>query len=432
MGLAHGRCRLAATDTTADVDLAEVYRDLHAHPELAFTETRTAGIVARRLSSLGYQTVTGVGGTGVVGVLRNGTGPAALLRADMDALPVHEQTGLDYASTARGVDGDGRDVPLMHACGHDVHVTCLLGAAAALTADRGSWQGTLLLVFQPAEESGGGARAMVDDGLFDRFGPPAVVLGQHVAPLPAGMLALRPGPAFAAADSLRIVLHGRGGHGSRPETTVDPVVMAAATVMRLQGIVSREVAGTEAAVVTVGALRAGRKENIIPDDAELLVSIRSFEDPVRDQILAAVERIVRAEALASGAPAEPDITLVESFPAVVNEPGACARTRACFEADLGQGVVVDPGVVTGSEDVGILASTSGAPCVYWLLGGADPGAFAGAAGIDEVARIVRDLPSNHSPRFAPVIEPTLSTGVAALVSAARCWLPGPDKSRRPG
>lgn len=414
---------MAATGTTADTDLAEVYRDLHAHPELGFGETRTAAIVAGRLRSLGFQTATGVGRTGVVGLLRNGTGPAALLRADMDALPVREQTGLDYACTATGADSDGHDVPLMHACGHDMHVTCLLGAAAALAADRGSWQGTLMLVFQPAEEVGGGALAMVDDGLFERFGLPAVVLGQHVAPLPAGLLALRPGPAFAAADSVRIVLHGRGGHGSRPETTVDPVVMAAATVMRLQGIVSREVAGTETAVVTVGALRAGSKENIIPDDAELLLSIRSFERPVRDQVIAAVDRIVRAEALASGAPADPDITVLESFPAVVNDAAACARTTGFFAADLGQGLVLDPGPVTGSEDVGILASAAGAPLVYWLLGGADPAAFAGAAGIDEVARIVRGLPSNHSPQFAPVIEPTLGTGVAALVSAARGWLP---------
>jgi hippurate hydrolase len=421
---------MTATQPTADVELAEVYRDLHAHPELGFTETRTAGIVASRLTALGYQTATGVGGTGVVGVLRNGPGPAALLRADMDALPVREQTGLDYASTATGVDGDGHDVPLMHACGHDMHVTCLLGAAAALAADRGSWQGTLMLVFQPAEELGGGAQAMVRDGLFERFGRPAVVLGQHVAPLPAGILALRPGPAFAAADSLRIVLHGRGGHGSRPETSVDPVVMAAATVMRLQGIVSREVGGTETAVVTVGAMRAGSKENIIPDQAELLLSIRSFEKPVRDQVVAAVERIVRAEALASGAPAEPDITVLESFPAVVNDPAACARTREFFEASLGQGLVVDPGLVTGSEDVGILATAAGVPCVYWLLGGADPAAFAGAAGIDEVARIVRGLPSNHSPLFAPVIEPTLGTGIAALVSAARGWLPAQREELR--
>jgi amidohydrolase len=414
---------MTATGTAADADLAEVYRDLHAHPELGFGETRTAGIVAGRLRSLGYETATGVGRTGVVGVLRNGTGPTALLRADMDALPVLEQTGLDYASTATGVDSDGRDVPLMHACGHDMHVTCLLGAAAALAADRASWQGTLMLVFQPAEEVGGGAQAMVDDGLFKRFGRPEVVLGQHVAPLPGGLLALRPGPAFAAADSLRIVLHGRGGHGSRPETTVDPVVMAAATVMRLQGIVSREVAGTETAVVTVGALRAGSKENIIPDEAELMLSIRSFEKPVRDQVIAAIERIVRAEAMASGAPAEPDIMVFESFPAVVNDPSACARTKAGFDADLGEGLVFDPGLVTGSEDVGILATAAGAPCVYWLLGGGDPAMFAGAAGIDDVARIVRELPSNHSPLFAPVIEPTLGTGIAALRSAARCWLP---------
>jgi amidohydrolase len=414
---------MAVTGTAADVDLAEVCQDLHAHPELGFSETRTAAVVAGRLRALGYETATGVGGTGVVGVLRNGTGPAALLRADMDALPVREQTGLDYASTATGVDSDGHDVPLMHACGHDMHMTCLLGAAAALAADRGSWQGTLMVVFQPAEEVGGGAQAMVDDGLFERFGRPAVVLGQHVAPLPAGLLGLRPGPAFAAADSMRIILHGRGGHGSRPETSVDPVVMAAATVMRLQGIVSREVAGTETAVVTVGGLRAGSRGNIIPDDAELLLSIRSFEKPVRDQVVAAAERIVRAEALASGAPAEPDITLLESFPAVVNDPAACDRTRERFEADLGPGLVVDPGLVTGSEDVGILATAATAPCVYWLLGGADPAAFAGAAGLDEVASIVRDQPSNHSPRFAPVIEPTLGTGIAALVSAARGWLP---------
>jgi metal-dependent amidase/aminoacylase/carboxypeptidase family protein len=207
---------MAATGTAADADLAEVYRDLHAHPELGFGETRTAAIVAGRLRSLGFQTATGVGRTGVVGVLRNGTGPAALLRADMDALPVREETGLDYASTAAGADSDGHDVPLMHACGHDMHVTCLLGAAAALAADRGSWQGTLMLVFQPAEEVGGGAQAMVDDGLFQRFGLPAVVLGQHVAPLPAGLLGAAPGPGLR-----------RGGfHADRPARPGRPRVQA--------------------------------------------------------------------------------------------------------------------------------------------------------------------------------------------------------------
>ncbi|GAA3933338.1 amidohydrolase [Actinomadura viridis] len=409
--------------TTNAEELAETYRDLHAHPELSFQETRTSGIVAARLRALGYETATGVGRTGVVGVLRNGAGPTALLRADMDALPVRERTGLPYASTVRAEDGEGREVPVMHACGHDVHVTCLLGAAEALAADRSSWRGTLLLVFQPAEEVGGGARAMVDDGLYERFGHPAVVLGQHVAPLPAGFLALRPGPAFAASDSLRIVLHGRGGHGSRPETSVDPVVMAAALVMRLQGIASREVAAAETAVVTIGSVRAGDKANIIPDQAELLLSVRTFDEAVRTRVLDAIERVTRAEAAASGAPRPPDITTTESFPPVVNDPEGCAVTRRGFDADLGPGLVYDPGPVTGSEDVGLLAEAAGVPCVYWLLGGADPAGFAGAADVEAVAEIVRALPSNHSPLFAPVIEPTLTTGVAALASAARTWLP---------
>jgi amidohydrolase len=394
--------------------LADLYRDLHAHPEPAFQEQRTAGIVAARLRELGYETTTGVGRTGVVGVLRNGSGPVVLLRADMDALPVAEQTGLAYASTVRDADG----VPLMHACGHDMHVTCLLGAAAALCADRSSWQGTLLLVFQPAEEVGGGARVMIDDGLYDRFPRPEVVLGQHVAPLPAGLLALQPGPAFAAADSLRVVLHGQGGHGSRPEASIDPVVMAASTVLRLQGIVSREVATAQTAVVTIGSLRAGTKENIIPDQAEMLMSVRTFDPAVRDQVLAAITRIVRAEAAASAAPKDPEIAVTGSFPAVINDPAACERTRQGF-GDL---IVVEPGPVTGSEDVGLLASAAGVPCVYWLLGGADPAHFAQAADIPAIAAIVRGLPSNHSPLFAPVIEPTLQTGITALTRAARTWL----------
>jgi hippurate hydrolase len=406
-----------------DPPLADVYRDLHAHPEPSFAEHRTAGIVSERLRSLGYETATGVGGTGVVGVLRNGSGPVALLRADMDALPVLERTGLPYASTATTTGADGSTVPLMHACGHDVHVTCLLGAAAVLAGDRGSWRGTAVLVFQPAEEVGRGALALLDDGLLERFGRPDVVLGQHVAPLPAGLLGLRPGPAFAASDALRVVLHGRGAHGSRPETSVDPVLMAAATVLRLQGVVSREVAGTEMAVVTVGELHAGTRPNIIPDRAELSLTVRSFDAGVRERVLAAIERIVRAEAAASGAPREPELEFLESFPALVNDPDACTRTRLGLEAELGAGLVVDPGPVTGSEDVGRLATAAGAPLVYWLLGGADPAAFAGAQTMEELARVVRDLPSNHSPEFAPVITPTLSTGVRALVSAARTWLP---------
>ena len=263
---------------------------------------------------------------------------------------------------------------------------------------------------------------MIDDDLFGRFGTPAVVLGQHVSPLPAGMLGLTSGAAFAASDSLRVVMRGRGGHGSRPEASVDPVLMAAATVMRLQGIVSREIAGNDTAVVTVGALRAGTKENIIPDEAELLISVRSYDDAVRAKTLAAIERIVRAEAAASGAPADPEITLLGSFPAVVNDVAACARLSDAFASGLGQGLVFDPGPVTGSEDVGLLAAAAGAPCAYWLLGGADPALFAKVGSMAEAEDIIRGLPSNHSPLFAPVVEPTLRTGITALNCAARAWL----------
>jgi hippurate hydrolase len=393
--------------------LTTVYRDLHTHPELSGEEHRTAAIAATRLRELGHDVVEGVGGTGVVGILRNGAGPTVLLRADMDALPVTEATGLPYASEVEGV---------MHACGHDVHVTCLLGAAERLTANRDTWSGTLVCLFQPAEETVSGAQAMVDDDLFARVPRPDVVLGQHVAPGPAGTLGLRSGQAFAASDSLRVTLHGAGGHGSRPDATVDPVVMAAATVMRLQTLVSREVAGTDTAVVTVGALNAGTKANIIPDDAHLLLNVRSSDDAVRSHLLEAIGRVVRAEAEASRAPRPPVIEVFESAPAVVNDPDAVVRTRGALESVVGPGRVVDPGPVTGSEDVGVIAAAAGAPLVYWLLGGADPAAFAGASTADQVMRVVAGLPSNHSPQFAPVEDPTLRVGVDALVAAATHWL----------
>ena len=414
------------TNTAEESDLTElagVYRDLHAHPELSYAEHRTAGIVASRLGDLGYQVTSGIGRTGVVGVLANGDGPTVLLRADMDALPVLEQTGLDYASMAFGTNDDGTDVPVMHACGHDMHVTCLLGAAARLAADADAdaWRGTLMLVFQPAEEGGGGAQAMIDDGLYERFAPPDIVLGQHVMNLPAGVLGVHAGPAFAAADELRVVLHGKGGHGSRPETTVDPVLMAAATVLRLQGVISREIAAAEAAVLTVGALQAGTRSNIIADKAELLLSLRSFDAKVRDRALAAIERIIRAEAAASGAPREPEIIRTISFPLLVNDQEACARLTDLFNGS-GVGWALDPGALAGSEDVGVLATAAGVPCAYWLFGGADPALFAGVTSVDEARDVVDTLPSNHSPLFAPVIEPTIGTGVAALTAAARAWL----------
>lgn len=401
--------------------LEDFYRDLHTHPELSFQETRTAGLVAARLRELGYDVTEGVGQTGVVGILERGEGPVVLLRADMDALPVKEETGLAYASTATGISKSGAEVPVMHACGHDMHTTALLGALEEL-ASQPDWQGKIIAAFQPAEEQGAGARAMVEDGLFDRFGKPEVVLGQHVAPLPAGAIGLRSGPAFAASDALKITLHGKGGHGSRPETTVDPVVLAASVILRLQTVVSREIAGTETAVLTIGSVKAGETGNIIPDNAELLLSIRTFDSATRSKILASIERIVNGEAQAAGAPRMPEIESLHSFPAVINTEEAVSRLQGAFGAALGQVQVIDPGVVTGSEDVGILALESGAECGYWLLGGADPAQFAGLASVAEISAKVAELPSNHSPQYAPAIMPTLKIGVSALTVAARAWL----------
>lgn len=392
--------------------LDELYRDLHSHPELSFEETRTAAIAAAELRAAGFDVIEGIGTTGVVGVLRNGSGPTVLLRADMDALPVQEATGLPYASTTSGV---------MHACGHDVHVACLIGAIRELAATRANWSGTVVAVFQPAEEVGRGAQAMLDDGLFERVPMPDVVLGQHVGPAPAGMVGAHPGAAFASADSIDITVRGRGGHGSRPETTIDPIVMASAIVGRLQTIVSREIAPQETAVVTVGRLNAGTKNNIIPDSAELGLTIRSYNEDVRGRMLAAIERIeriVRAESAASGAP-DPAIVPAESFPVTVNDSVATERTVAAFRSALGEEAVLDPGQVSGSEDVGLLATAANAPLVYWILGGAHPETYLAAA---NAGTIERDIPSNHSAHFAPEMQPTLNRGVAALVIATREWL----------
>ncbi|PRX51245.1 hippurate hydrolase [Prauserella shujinwangii] len=395
--------------------LERLYADLHRHPELSFAETRTAAALAARLGADGYEVHTGIGGTGVLGVLRTGPGPTVLLRADIDALPVEEKTGLPYASTARGVDAEGREVPVMHACGHDMHATWLSGAAALLAEHRSRWSGTLLVVFQPGEESGGGARAMIDDGLFDVAGPPDVVLGQHVCPGPAGWVLTRAGVLMAATDALRVTLHGRGGHGSRPETTVDPVVLAASVVLRLQTIVSREVAAGDSAVVTVGSLHAGTTHNVIPDHATLDVNIRTFEPAVRERVLAAVDRIVRGEARAAGAPAEPEITELATYGVTRNDEAATTALTAAFDAYFPAGRVAEAPLVTGSEDFGEFGCAAGVPSVFWLVGGLPEREV-----LDAIAggRFESDVPSNHSPLFAPVLHPTLRTGVETLVVAA--------------
>lgn len=409
---------VAFTGIVAPVNLAEIYQDLHAHPELSSAEFRTAGIIAENLEALGLEVTTGVGGTGVVGVLRNGDGAIIGLRADMDALPVEEQTGLPYASTIRAIDADGAEVPVMHACGHDMHVTCLLGAVEQLAAERDAWSGTVVAYFQPAEETGAGAAGMVADGIADRFPRPSIVLGQHVTPLPAGMVSLHAGPAMAGADSITVTLFGRGGHGSRPEATVDPVVVAAAVVMRLQTIVAREVPSAQSVVVTVGSIQAGTKHNIIPDTATLLLSIRTSEPQVRERVLASVERIIRAEAAAAGMEREPSIEYAESLPVLVNDPDATEQTRAALAAVLGEAAVIDFGAVTGSEDVGRIAEGVGARLCYWFLGGGD----AAVVGPALASGDIDSIPSNHSSLFAPVIEPTISVGVKSLVTAARHWL----------
>jgi amidohydrolase len=384
-------------------DLHELYRDLHQHPELSLQEFRTAEVLADALRPLGFDVTTNVGGTGVVGVLRNGDGPVVLLRADIDALPVEEATGLPYSSTRPGV---------AHACGHDMHATCLVGAAERLAQTRAEWSGTLLVVFQPAEELVCGARNMVEDGLFERFGRPDIVLAQHVGPLPAGMIAYGSGPLMAASDSVTVTLFGRGGHGSAPETTVDPVLMAAHAVVRLQGIVAREISPSERAVVTVGRIQAGTQENVIPETAELGINIRSFNEHVRGLLRAAVERIVRAEAAASGAPREPEFDWHGGTPVLVSDPDATSRTVEAFTAQFGQERLIPGAVVNASEDVGVFGMAAEVPTVFWFFGG-----------IDFSAREPgRAAAMNHSPEFAPDIEPTLSTGVDALVVAARTWL----------
>jgi amidohydrolase len=402
--------------------LEGLYVDLHRHPELSFAEHRTAAELARRLQSQGFRVHTGIGGTGVLGVLSTGPGPVVMLRADIDGLPVAEKTGLPYASQARGRDAEGQDVPVMHACGHDMHATWLLGAAQLLARARGTWQGTLLVVFQPGEEQGSGAQAMVRDGLFEVAGRPTVVLGQHLVPGPAGWVLTRPGVLMAATDALRIVLHGRGGHGARPETTVDPAVLAASVVLRLQTIVSREISATESAVVTVGSLHVGTTHNVIADHAVLEVNVRSFEDEVRTKVLAAIERIVHGEAAAAGSPKPPEITTLAGFPVTRNHDATTEELTGVFRQHFGPGRVMEAPLVTGSEDFGEFGTAAGVPSAFWLVGGLDVDTVLAAIA---ASRFAEDIPSNHSPLFAPVLHPTLRTGVETLVLGALAFLSVP-------
>lgn len=397
----------------------ELYRHLHAHPELSHAERQTAELVARRLTESGYEVHSGIGGTGVVGILSRGEGRRVLLRADMDALPVPESTGLDYASTVTARDAKGEEVPVAHACGHDVHVTCLLEAADLLaSAPEGAWSGTVVALFQPGEERGDGARRMVEDGLAEVVGPVEVAMAQHVLAFPAGTVATRPGPVLSAADSIRITVHGRGSHGSMPQSSVDPVVLAAMIVLRLQTIVSREIGPTDPAVVTVGSIHAGTKSNVIGDHAVLELNTRTYSDETRRRVLDAIERIVRAECEASGSPREPQLELYDRFPATVNDEAATATVRAAFDEHFG-GASVDLPLQSASEDFSDVPVALGVPYTYWAIGGVDPERYAAA---EAAGRLDQDIPANHSPAFAPVLRPTLDVGVRALVVAALAQL----------
>jgi hippurate hydrolase len=341
-----------------------------------------------------------------------------LLRADMDALPVHEATGLPYASEATSTDAQGNEVAVMHACGHDVHVACLAGAAQLLADGREHWSGTLVALFQPAEEVGDGARRMVDDGLAELIPAPDVALGQHVMPAPAGRVGTHAGAALSAADSMRITVHGRGAHGSMPQAAIDPVVLAAMIVVRLQTVVSREIPPGETAVLTVGSIQAGTKSNVIPESATLQLNVRTFSDATRTTILGAIERIVRGECAASDCPHEPEFELFDRFPLTDNDTAATERVAGAFGEFFGDRSR-PVGQQSASEDFSDIPSALGVPYTYWLLGGIDPDAYAAA---EQAGRIAQDVPVNHSARFAPVIQPTLDTGTQALVVAALSWL----------
>ncbi|WP_405928681.1 amidohydrolase [Streptomyces griseus] len=429
----------------------ELYLDLHAHPELSGHEHRTADRLAARLAGHGCTVTRSVGGGhGLVGVLRNGPGPTVLLRTELDALPVTEATGLPYASTTPGV---------MHACGHDLHIAAVAGAVAHLAATRDTWRGTVLVVGQPEEETLRGARSLLTEGrLYERFGVPDAVLAQHAAPLPAGTLAHVPAggpPLMAGSLAVEAVLHGRGGHAATPHLNVDPVLMAAATVLRLRTVVAEATAPAEQAVLTVGSVRAGERGNITPDHAELSLTVRAFTEEALDRLAAAAERVVRAEAAASGAPRTPEFTVTARSPALRPDPALTARVRRAHEALLGPGRVLDLAGSAATEDVPHFAShgqggpgrqggdagpggSAGAvgsagstgseaagavPVAYWMLGttGAGPWRTARAGGTP--------VPPNHAPGFAPDVRAALPVGIGALAAAARQVLdPGPAGS----
>ena len=421
--LASGIPELAGLDALYP-SLDALYQDLHRNPELSKHEEATAAKMAARLRQLGFEVSEHVGGTGVVGVLRNGRGPTVLVRTDMDALPLKETTGLPYASTATAKSDAGEVVPVMHACGHDIHMASWVGTAALLSSAKDRWHGTLVFVGQPAEETVSGAKAMVEDGLLTRFPKPDFVLGLHDTNfIPAGRVGLVSGPASAASNAVDIVFYGKSGHGAAPHRAIDPIVMAAHFVTALQTIVARENNPFDAAVVTVGTFHGGTKRNIIPDEAKVELTVRSYKPEVQKHLLASIERIAKAQALSAGAPKEPTVTVLasEASEVVVNDPSLVQRLGKALQRGFGDAVgPLEP--TSASEDFGVYGRAAGAPSVQLRIGAPEPGQF-------EKAKAAGTLPPGpHNAGFAPDRERTIRTGVSALTLSVLELL-GPGSTR---
>jgi hippurate hydrolase len=390
-------------------ELLSFYREFHAQPELSFREANTAARLAAALRDCGAGVTTGVGGHGVVGLLENGAGPVVMLRADTDALPVTEQTGLPFASTVKTEIEGGGETGVMHACGHDVHMTNLIGVACYLAANKPRWKGTVMLIGQPAEERGAGAMAMLDDGLFERFPKPDFAVALHVSPVMAtGHIGFRPGYVMANVDSVDITLHGKGGHGAYPHTTIDPVVQAAQLVLALQTIVSREIDPVDPAVITVGSIHGGTRNNIIGDTVKLQLTVRSFSDEVRQQLLAAIKHKANAVANGAGAPA-PLVEISEGTPSLYNDPTLTVRLRPVFQEQLGEGKIEHPKLSMGGEDFSRYGREKVPILMYWLGG-------VSQERLDAYQASGELPPSLHSPLFYPDVEETLVTGVSTMAA----------------
>ncbi|MBI3940208.1 MAG: amidohydrolase [Acidobacteria bacterium] len=419
-------CAADALDDFIDRELegwVRIYRSLHTNPELSYGEEKTAALLARELRSSGYTVTEKVGkfsqpglqAFGLVALMKNGEGPTVMVRTDMDALPVEEKTNLPYASRVRARNEMGEEVSVMHACGHDVHMTSFLGAAKALSQMKDRWRGTLMLVGQPAEERGAGARAMLDDGLYARFGKPDYAVALHDdASLEAGKVGVCEGYALASVDSVDIAVRGVGGHGAYPHTTKDPVVLASELVVALQTIVSRENSPLDPGVVTVGSIHGGSKHNVIPDEVHLQLTVRSYKEEVRRRMLASIERIARGLALAAGIPPDraPLVRVGEATPATYNNPELTRRLGAALKNALGPDSVVARDPVMGGEDFGRFSLQGQIPVSLIWLGAVDP------QRVEQSRKQGIPLPSLHSSEFAPLAEPTLRTGVKALTSMA--------------